>query len=516
MQQHIEKRYSVRVFTFILFVVLAIAGVGFSIYLLLVANSLYMYILAILFTTLAVISGLFNVFAATFYYRSYFYDDFLDKVNSSIEPLKKLPTVAIMMPVYNEDTKTVEKNMLRLFDVKYDKKKIRYYLGDDSTDNRISSELKGFCEKHGIMYVHRNDRKGFKAGNINNILKRSKEEFVAIFDYDEYLTNTNFLMELLPYFKDKKLAYVQTEKAYSRTKSLFAQSVSLFDAFFFKFIQQARAMDNTAIFAGSCAVIRKSVLDATGGFPEYVIEDTFFSFISDMKGYRSLYIPKIYAVGKPIDTFTKLVKQQWRYNYGDTQFLKYIYKYKKPKDLSPLSHIDYITHGFGLNYISVVLLFFTIISIMIVFSAVHFINLSWQQILQAKDIGLDLEIFGALAFVLSLIFPVILTKIYFKSIKKGVMILLLNFSLVIVRTRAAVAAIFNLSPMKIWGSHRESTPKRSVIFALRNTTIELSFAAALILFAGLAVWQKNFAGGVWLIWYAALYSIATVFFYKYG
>ena len=126
MQQHIEKRYSVRVFTFILFVVLAIAGVGFSIYLLLVANSLYMYILAILFTTLAVISGLFNVFAATFYYRSYFYDDFLDKVNSSIEPLKKLPTVAIMMPVYNEDTKTVEKNMLRLFDVKYDKKKIRY------------------------------------------------------------------------------------------------------------------------------------------------------------------------------------------------------------------------------------------------------------------------------------------------------------------------------------------------------------------------------------------------------
>ena len=43
-----------------------------------------------------------------------------------------------------------------------------------------------------------------------------------------------------------------------------------------------------------------------------VIEDTFFSFESDEKNFRSLYIPKVYALGRPLATFTALVKQQKR------------------------------------------------------------------------------------------------------------------------------------------------------------------------------------------------------------
>jgi cellulose synthase (UDP-forming) len=88
-------------------------------------------------------------------------------------------------------------------------------------------------------------------------------------------------------------------------------------------VQPSRALNNTAIFAGSCGLIRRSALDKIGGFPEYIIEDTFFSFESDMHNYTSIYIPKVYAYGKPITTFTELVKQQWRYNYGDTQFMMY-------------------------------------------------------------------------------------------------------------------------------------------------------------------------------------------------
>ena len=45
-----------------------------------------------------------------------------------------------------------------------------------------------------------------------------------------------------------------------------------------------------------------------GGFPEYIIEDTFFSFESDMHDFKSLYFRRCTRTGKPITTFTELVK----------------------------------------------------------------------------------------------------------------------------------------------------------------------------------------------------------------
>ncbi len=509
-----EKRFSYRILTVIVFLILAVAGIGFSFYLFYIANNLYMYILATLFFVLAIVSSVFNIFASVTYYRSYFYDIYLDKLKSGLPKMKEWPTAAIVMAVYNEKPAVVEKNLLRLQEMNYDKSKMKYYLADDSTSKEIFDELERFCKKHNIMHVHRDNRKGFKAGALNNLLKLINEEFIAIFDYDEYLTNRNFLKEVIPYFSDSKVSFVQTEKRYMWHKSLFSQTVSLFDGFFFKFIQQARAINNTAIFAGSCGVIRKKVLEACNGFPEYVIEDTFFSFVSDLHGYKSIYVPKVYARGEPIKTFTQLAKQQWRYNYGDTQFLQFFYKNRHSKKLSLLSHIDYFTHGFGLNYISVVLLLFTLVSVLIVFSAIQFIPMTMQQFFEAKYIGIDLELFGVVAFTLSLIAPVIITKVYFKSIKKGIMIFFLNFALAVVRTKAAIAALMNKSPSVMWNKSVKQENHR-FFYAVTNSKIELTCAIAFIVLGYVAAVHHNVSGGLWLSWYAFLYLLTTAFLYKY-
>ncbi|MEM4097549.1 MAG: glycosyltransferase [Candidatus Micrarchaeaceae archaeon] len=509
-----EKKFSIRIITVILFLVLAIAGIGFSLYLLYIAKTMYMYILAIAFTILAIVSSFFNIFASMTYYRSYFYNNHLKEFKLKLPKFTTYPAVAIVMAVYNEQADEVKKSMLKLKEMKYEKSKLHYYMLDDSTKPELASELKKFCVQNNIMYIHREVRKGFKAGAINNALKYIKEEFIALFDYDEYLINKNFLLDLIPYFADKKVAFVQTEKRYRYAKSLFAQSVSLFDAFFFKFIQQARALNNTAIFAGSCGIIRKSALIKCKGFPEYVIEDTFFSFLSDLAGYKSIYVPKIYAKGEPIQTFSALMKQQWRYNYGDTQFLNFFYKHRHSKRLTPLSYIDYFTHGFGLNYISIVLLLFTLVSVLIVFSAIQFVPMSIQQVFEARYLGIDLEIFGVIAFVLSLIAPVIITKIYFNSIKKGIMIFFLNFALAVIRTKAAFAAIFKRNPSMMWSKSIKASRSR-LFYAVSNTKIELLSAFAFAILGYIAFSHKNISGALWLFWYAVLYMLATIFLYKY-
>lgn len=511
-----DKGFLVRLFSVALFVFLAVAGIGFVLYLFVIADSAYMFVLAIAFATLTVVAGFFNIFAALVYYRSYFYDRYLEKINRALKRSGRKPTVAVVMPVFNEDAALVERNMLRLKDMKYPEDKIKFYMIDDSTVQSTASELERFSKANGIVYVHRTARKGFKAGALNNMLKRSKEELIAIFDYDEYLTNTNFLLDLIPYFDDERLAYVQTEKS-TFNGNFFANAVKLFDGFFFKFIQTARALNNTAIYAGSCGLIRRKAIDAIGGFPEYVIEDTFFSFESDRRNFRSIYIPKVYAYGKPISTFTALAKQQWRYNYGDTQFISYFFKFRKSMKSSPLTRMDYITHGFGLNYLSIVLILFTLVSVLIVFSSLPFLHMTIRHFFNQTYIGLDLEIIGIIAFMASLLAPVMLAKIYFKSTMKGFMVFVLNFSLAVIRTKAAIAALRHKNPSFNWNRKNEKPRPHSLMSSLVNTKTELTLSLGLFSLGALSVlYFHNIAGGMWLLWYGVMYSAATVLFYRYG
>ena len=350
------------------------------------------------------------------------------------------------------------------------------------------------------------------------MLGHSREEYIALFDYDEYLTNTRFLEDLLPYFDDKKLSYIQTEKRYFKG-SFFSDTVDLFDAFFFRFVQPSRALNNTAIFAGSCGLIRRSALDKIGGFPEYIIEDTFFSLESDMHNYTSIYLPKVYAYGKPITTFTELVKQQWRYNYGDTQFmLYYLNRMKSPniRKQTLMSKIDYVTHGLGMNYVSIILIMFTLMSVLIIFAAVTPSSVTVAQLLQAKYITTAMEILGISTFVMSIIAPMILTKIHFKSIRKGFMVFMLNFSLSFIRTKAAIAASTNSSPSAGWAKGEKYTIKSRALHTLRSTLTETTFSSTLLVLGFFAFIVNNVYGAVWLIWYAILYSSTFILFYKYG
>ncbi len=519
MGNKISKDLFGRVFAVVVFAALTIFGFAFSIYLIYNANNAYTYFLAFSYLILSVIAGLFNTFTAYSYYRSYLYDDYLKSIKKKLLPLEQFPTVAVSIATFNENPKIVIKNMKQLKTLNYPKNRIKFYMLDDSNDIKKIHEIKNASKKYGYEYINRPERKGYKAGALNNLMNITKEEFIAVFDYDEYLTNKNFLLELLPYFQDKKLAYIQTEKRY-RKHTFFSDTIDLFDAFFFKFIQPSRALNNTAIFAGSCGVIKTSHLKEIGGFPEYVIEDTFFSFESDIHGFKSLYIPKVYAYGKPIETFTELVKQQWRYNYGDTQFLGYFINKLKRKDkmkkLSPLSNVDYMTHGFGLNYISVMLVLFTIISILIVFSQLPLAKINLSNVLTAQYLSFDLELLGVGALFVSIIAPVILTKIYFNSIKKGFMIFLLNFALAFIRAKAAFAAIFRKKYKIVWERNKFSQKYGRILYAFRNSVAEIIFASFLVVLSAIAMIINNTFGGLWLLWYGILYASTIIMFYKYG
>jgi cellulose synthase (UDP-forming) len=516
---HLDREQIGRLFTVIVFCTLSVAGFGFSIYLFLVANSPFIYIIAISFLFLSLVAGFFNVLAAYWYYKSFYYEKYLEGLKKKLRPMKSFPSVGVLIPTKDEDIGMIRRNVEALMGVSYPKNKMHIYVSNDSSHPNQRKTIKKLCGELGATYLCRGTDKGYKAGAINYMLKHSDEEFVAIFDSDDHLVGKDFLMDIMPYFHDKGIAYVQTEKRYAKG-TFFSDSVDIFDAFFFKFIETARAMNNTAIFSGSCGVIRRSVLDEVGGFPEYAIEDTFFSLESDLKGYHGIYLPKIYAYGAPINTFSKLVKMQYRYNYGDTQFIGYFFKKKGFRKKELLPTLNYMAHGFGLNYLSVVLILFTIISTAIVFSSLPFAHIGISMISLNNITPLVIaELLGLFAFLLSMFAPAILTKMYFKSFRKGVMVFLLNYALAFVRAKAAIAAIIdgNKSGFK-WTPTASISParKNDIFSAISKTKIEVAFVVLLVVLGVLALFKLNISGGVWLLWYGVMYSLATIFFYKYG
>ena len=95
------------------------------------------------------------------------------------------------------------------------------------------------------------------------------------------------------------------------------------------------------------------------------------------------------------------------------------------------------------------------------------------------------------------------------------MIFILNFSLAVVRTKAAIAALLGINPASQWGRRVVGKPF-DLGYAIYRTRYEIALALTLFVFSALAVLSSNIEGGLWLVFYGMLYLAATVMVYRYG
>jgi len=490
-----------RQFLIALVTLLSIFGILFGAYLTIITPTAYTKFLAFLFLFSAVVAAFFNIMGAMYFYRSY------NAPMPEMKSLKRFPTVAMVVVSYNEPVDMVEETLEKLKTVDYPRDKMNFYLLDDSTDKDIATRLADYCRKENVSFIHRTNRAGFKAGALNNFLKDANEEYIAIFDADEVLVDKSFLKETLGCFTNDKIAYVQTSKRYAKG-SLFADAVDSTFAFFSNFIQVSRNLDGMPMFAGSCGVIKREILEKLGGFDYSVVEDAAFSLKSDANGYGGVFIPKIYALGKPIENFTAFGAQQWRYNYGNTQlmsdYLANITKFNLRKQLGYLAFI------FGLHYLSMLLIIFAVLSALIAFAnlkdveAVYYTLVVYRNISIPLTLKFQLELLNVVTIFTTLFGVLLISKIYFGSYRLGVHAYFLNFGVAFIRAKAALAAIF--SRVHQFGViKKNNSPRLPWYKALRLTWIETMFSSLLLVAGIVALINSDWVSSFWLVWYSALF-----------
>jgi cellulose synthase/poly-beta-1,6-N-acetylglucosamine synthase-like glycosyltransferase len=235
-----------------------------------------------------------------------------------------------------------------------------------------------------IHYIHRDNRRGFKAGALEEGLSSAKGELIAIFDAD-FIPPKDFLQKTVDFFSDPKIGMVQVRWGHLNldySTLTRAQSI-LLDGHFV--IEQASRFYAGRFFNfnGTAGVLRKECIKSAGGWQhDTLTEDLDLSYRAQLKGWKFIYLKDITAKAElPVD-MNAFKSQQHRWAKGAIQTAKKLLpRVLRAKDVPLLTKVEAVFHLLG-NFAYVLLL----LLIFLMFPIAYF----WQSIGWEKVVLLNL------------------------------------------------------------------------------------------------------------------------------
>jgi len=261
------------------------------------------------------------------YYLVYLYMKNRDKAPGRLPappPLATLPRVTIQLPIYNE-MYVADRLIDRVCEIDYPRELLDIQVLDDSTDEtREIAELavrRHAARGFDIQYLHRVDRKGYKAGALEAGLKAAKADFIAIFDAD-FIPPRDFLRRTLPHFSDTNVGMVQARWGHiNQDYSLLTKiQAILLDA---HFVLEHGARNRAGCFFnfnGTAGVWRRQTIDAAGGWQhDTLTEDLDLSYRAQLLGWRFVFLPELVSPAEVPVEMNSFKSQQHRWAKGSIQ-----------------------------------------------------------------------------------------------------------------------------------------------------------------------------------------------------
>jgi cellulose synthase (UDP-forming) len=256
------------------------------------------------------------------------------------------PEVIVLIPACNEDPEILERSVSTV--MKFDYPNYRAYLVENSRTEkhkRIAVEL---AERYGLSVVHVPNR-GSKAAALNEALPKVKgnAKYMAIFDVDHEV-HADFLKALVPILEaDERLAFVQTPQLYANAEeNLITRAAAMQEMLLYDTIMEAKGSYQRALCCGSNDLVRISAIEDVGGWDESTVsEDLATSFLMHLRGWKSVYHRRAFAVGMGPTTLKSYWAQQKRWAEGNTAVAKMILRKMASRQCFSLDwklHLDYL------------------------------------------------------------------------------------------------------------------------------------------------------------------------------
>jgi cellulose synthase/poly-beta-1,6-N-acetylglucosamine synthase-like glycosyltransferase len=207
----------------------------------------------------------------------------------------RLPRVTVQLPLYNE-MYVAERLIDAVVAIDYPRELLEIQVLDDSTDDtrEIASSVvsKYFEAGFDISYHHRGDRRGFKAGALEEGLKRSSGELILIFDAD-FTPRPDCIRRMVDYFTDERIGMVQMRWSHINANySLLTRVQAIMLDGHFVVEQTARnRVGGFFNFNGTAGMWRREAIEWSGGWQhDTLAEDTDLSYRARLMGWRFMYL----------------------------------------------------------------------------------------------------------------------------------------------------------------------------------------------------------------------------------
>ncbi len=235
------------------------------------------------------------------------------------------PKVSLHLPAYNEPPEMVKQTLDALARLDYPNYEV-IVIDNNTIDEETWKPVEEHCRQLGFTFFHLENWPGYKSGALNYALRHtaSDTEIIGVVDSD-YVVEPNYLRDLVGFFRDPKIAFVQTPQDYRDFDKNDPYEMACYHAYqyFFKVSMATRNERNGIIFGGTMGLLRREVLELVGGWDEWCItEDAEISLRILGRGYESVYVDRTYGRGLMPLNFNGLKKQRFRWAFGGMQLLR--------------------------------------------------------------------------------------------------------------------------------------------------------------------------------------------------
>lgn len=373
----------------------------------------------------------------------------------------ELPYVTIQLPIFNEQF-VIDRLIEACCRLEYPRDRFEIQVLDDSTDEtvKVASQIvaryaAGFpgMEPQPIVYLHRTNRHGYKAGALDKGLDVARGELVAIFDAD-FVPPPQWVMQVVHHFAEPGIGMVQTRWTHLNRDYSFMTNVEaiLLDG---HFVLEHGGRSRAGVFFnfnGTAGMWRRETIASAGGWQhDTLTEDTDLSYRAQMVGWKFKYLQDVECPAELPIEMTAFKTQQARWAKGLIQtgikILPRVMKSDQPwhTKLEAWYHLTA-----NLSYPLMIVLSVLLMPAMVI--------RSWQGYVQMLLI--DLPLFIASTMSVSTFYLVsqkeLHPKTWWKTFLYVPFLMALGVGLTITNTKAVMEALFGIK------SAFARTPKYSV------------------------------------------------------
>ena len=361
----------------------------------------------------------------------------------------ELPFVTIQLPIFNEQF-VIDRLIDACCRLEYPRDRFEIQVLDDSTDETtmvaqqiVERYARGFAgmEPQPIVYLHRTNRYGYKAGALDKGLDVARGEFVAIFDAD-FVPPAQWVMQVVHHFAEPEIGMVQTRWTHLNRDYSFLTQVEaiLLDG---HFVLEHGGRSRAGVFFnfnGTAGMWRRQTIGEAGGWQhDTLTEDTDLSYRAQMVGWKFKYLQDVECPAELPIEMTAFKTQQARWAKGLIQTGKKILPRVMKSDMPWHTKLEAWYHlTANISYPLMIVLSVLLMPAMVI--------RSWQGLLQMLLI--DLPLFMASTMSVSSFYLVSQKELFPKSWGRTFLylpfLMALGVGLTITNTKAVMEALFGM------------------------------------------------------------------------